>query len=98
MVSFFSAEKCHSKLAISLCIGITLSPEMKFSEYLTTWTTIFREQRSNYGLIGALADAVTVVTTSVSVLVWTTTFMETWEFFRTANDVISTSYDILENV
>lgn len=72
---------------------------MKYSEYLTTWTTTFREQRSNYGLIGALADAVIVVTTSVSVLVWAeqTTFVETWEFFRIANNVVSTFYDILEN-
>lgn len=42
---------------------------MKHSGYLT-WTTIFREQRSNYGLIDALADAVTVVTISLSALVW----------------------------
>lgn len=61
---------------------------------------IFRAQRSNYGLIDALADAVTVVTISLSALVWAeqTTFMETWEFFRTINDDVFTFYDILENV
>lgn len=61
---------------------------------------IFRVQRSNYGLIDVLADAVTVVTISLSALVWAeqTTFMETWEFFRTINDDVFTSYDILENV
>lgn len=61
---------------------------------------IFRSQRSNYGLIDVLADAVTVVTISLSALVWAeqTTFMETWEFFRTINDDVFTFYDILENV
>lgn len=61
---------------------------------------IFRVQRSNYGLIDALADAVTVVTISLSALVWAeqTTFMETWGFFRTINDDVFTFYDILENV